>query len=205
MRTRLDRLQHALEINDGWSVNQEVEAILSRMSLEPDANVSDLSAGMKRRVLLARALVASPDILLLDEPTNHLDIGRDPLARRVPAALQCDDSLRHPRPGPACASWRRASSNSIAAGLTSWSCDYETYLQRKEAALEAEARQRAEFDKKLAREEVWIRTGIQARRTRNEGRVRALREAAERPQPPAATSRARCAWRFKRRNGPAGW
>ena len=79
-----------------------------------------------------------------------------------------------PTTGPSCASWRPALSNSIAAGLTSWSCDYETYLQRKEAALEAEARQRAEFDKKLAREEVWIRTGIQARRTRNEGRVRAL-------------------------------
>ena len=74
LRTRLDRIQHTLEIQGGWSMNQEVEAILSRMSLEPEAQVSDLSAGMKRRVLLARALVRSPDILLLDEPTNHLDM-----------------------------------------------------------------------------------------------------------------------------------
>ncbi len=173
LRARLDRIQHALEINDGWSMNQQVEAILSRMSLEPESNVSDLSAGMKRRVLLARALVRSPDILLLDEPTNHLDMDAirwlEEFLLRYSATILF---VTHDR-----ALLRKLATRIIELDrgrLTSWSCDYETYVQRKEAALEAEARQRAEFDKKLAREEVWIRTGIQARRTRNEGRVRAL-------------------------------
>jgi ATP-binding cassette subfamily F protein uup len=173
LRARLDRIQHALEINDGWSMNQQVEAILSRMSLEPESNVSDLSAGMKRRVLLARALVRSPDILLLDEPTNHLDMDAirwlEEFLLRYGATILF---VTHDR-----ALLRRLATRIIELDrgrLTSWSCDYETYVLRKEAALEAEARQRAEFDKKLAKEEVWIRTGIQARRTRNEGRVRAL-------------------------------
>jgi ATP-binding cassette subfamily F protein uup len=173
LHARLDRVQHALEIEGGWTMHQEVEAILSRMSLEPDADVSDLSAGMKRRVLLARALVRSPDILLLDEPTNHLDM--DAIRWLEEFFLRYAGTIlfvTHDR-----ALLRRLATRIIdldRGRLTSWSCDYETYLQRKEAALEAEARQRAEFDKKLAREEVWIRTGIQARRTRNEGRVRAL-------------------------------
>jgi ATP-binding cassette subfamily F protein uup len=173
LRARLDRIQHALEISDGWSMNQEVDAILSRMSLEADANVSDLSAGMNRRVLLARALVHSPDILLLDEPTNHLD---------TDAIRWLEEFLLRYRATILFVTHDRALLRKLATRileldrgrLTSWSCDYATYLQRKEVALEGETRQRAEFDKKLAREEVWIRTGIQARRTRNEGRVRAL-------------------------------
>jgi ATP-binding cassette subfamily F protein uup len=173
LRTRLDRIQHALEIQGGWSMNQQVEAILSRMSLEPESNVADLSAGMKRRVLLARALVRNPDILLLDEPTNHLDM--DAIRWLEEFLLRSNASIlfvTHDR-----ALLRKLATRIIELDrgrLTSWSCNYETYLQRKETALEAEGRQRAEFDKKLAREEVWIRTGIQARRTRNEGRVRAL-------------------------------
>jgi ATP-binding cassette subfamily F protein uup len=173
LRARLDRIQHALELAGGWSLNRQVEAILSRMSLEPEAVVADLSAGMKRRVLLARALVRNPNILLLDEPTNHLDT--DAIRWLEDFLLRCGATIlfvTHDR-----ALLRKLATRIIELDrgrLTSWSCDYETYLQRKEAALEAEARQRAEFDKKLAREEVWIRTGIQARRTRNEGRVRTL-------------------------------
>ncbi|MCE5267446.1 MAG: ATP-binding cassette domain-containing protein [Planctomycetaceae bacterium] len=173
LRARLDRIQHALETQDGWSMNRQVESILSRMSLNPDANVADLSAGLKRRVLLARALVRSPDVLLLDEPTNHLDT--DAIGWLEEFLLRCSATIlfvTHDR-----ALLRKLATRIIdldRGRLTSWACDYETYLQRKEAALEAEARQRAEFDKKLAKEEVWIRTGIQARRTRNEGRVRAL-------------------------------
>ena len=173
LRARLGRVQHELEIDGGWSMHQEVETVVSRMSLEADANVANLSAGMKRRVLLAKALVGNPDILLLDEPTNHLDM--DAIRWLEEFLLRYRGTIlfvTHDR-----ALLRRLATRIIELDrgrLTSWSCDYETYLQRKEAALEAETRQRAEFDKKLAREEVWIRTGIQARRTRNEGRVRAL-------------------------------
>jgi ATP-binding cassette subfamily F protein uup len=154
-------------------MHQEVDTIISRMTLEADADVANLSAGMKRRVLLARALAGNPDILLLDEPTNHLDV--DAIRWLEEFLLRYRGTIlfvTHDR-----ALLRRLATRIIELDrgrLTSWSCDYETYLQRKEAALEAEARQRAEFDKKLAKEEVWIRTGIQARRTRNEGRVRAL-------------------------------
>ena len=144
---------------------------------------------MKRRVLLAKALVRRPDILLLDEPTNHLDIEAigwlEEFLLRYSATILF---VTHDR-----ALLRRLATRIIELDrgrLTSWSCDYETYVQRKEAALEAEARQRAEFDKKLAKEEVWIRTGIQARRTRNEGRVRALEKLRERPpRPPRAAGR----------------
>jgi ABC transport system ATP-binding/permease protein len=187
LHTRLDRVQHELEIEGGWSMHQEVESILTRMALDPDAQVSNLSAGMKRRVLLAKALVRSPDILFLDEPTNHLDLAaiawlEEFLLRYTGTIL----FVTHDR-----ALIRRIATRIIdidRSQLTSWSCDYDTYLQRKEAALDAEVKQQAEFDKKLAKEEVWIRTGIQARRTRNEGRVRSLENlrrvrAARRDQP----------------------
>jgi len=173
LHARLDRVQHALEIEGGWSMHQEVEAVISRMSLEPDARVADLSAGMKRRVLLAKALARSPDVLFLDEPTNHLDLAA--IAWLEEFLLRFSGTIlfvTHDR-----ALIRKVATRIVEIDrgrLISWSCDYDTYLQRKEASLETEARQRAEFDKKLAKEEVWIRTGIQARRTRNEGGVRAL-------------------------------
>lgn len=173
LRAELGRIQHALELSGGWHMHQEVENILVRMGLQADADVASLSAGMKRRVLLAKALVGKPDLLLLDEPTNHLDL--DSIRWLEDFLLRYDGTLlfvTHDR-----ALLRKVATRILELDrgrLTSWSCDYPTYLSRKEAALEAEARQNAEFDKKLAKEEVWIRTGIQARRTRNEGRVRAL-------------------------------
>jgi len=173
LQARLDRIQRELELEGGWALHQEVETVLSRMGLDPEAEVAKLSAGMKRRVLLAKALVRRPDLLLLDEPTNHLDIEaidwlEEFLLRYGPAFL----FVTHDR-----AFLRRLSTRILELDrgrLTNWSCDYETYCQRKEATLQAEARQWEEFDKKLAKEEVWIRTKIEARRTRNEGRVRAL-------------------------------
>ncbi|MEN6448998.1 MAG: ATP-binding cassette domain-containing protein [Thermoguttaceae bacterium] len=173
LQTALGRVQHALEADGGWRMHQQIEATLSRMSLPPDADVATLSAGMKRRVLLAKAVVGGPDLLLLDEPTNHLDI--DAIGWLEDFLLRYSGTLlfvTHDR-----ALLRKVATRILELDrgrLTSWSCDYATYLNRKEAAIEAETRQNAQFDKKLAQEEVWIRTGIQARRTRNEGRVRAL-------------------------------
>jgi ATP-binding cassette subfamily F protein uup len=155
-----------------------VDAIISRMRLDPGADVSVLSAGMKRRVLLAKALVRQPDVLLLDEPTNHLDI--ESIRWLEEFLLRYGGTLvfvTHDR-----AFLRRLASRIIELDrglLTSWTCDYETYRQRKESALETESSQWAEFDKKLAQEEVWKRTKIMARRTRNEGRVRALEKLRE--------------------------
>lgn len=156
-----------------WQVNQQVEQIASRMNLETDQDFSELSAGMKRRVLLARAIVSEPDLLLLDEPTNHLDIDsiswlEDFLASWPGTILFVTHDRRF---------LQKLATRilEIEGGrLFDWSCDYETFLKRKEAALAAEEKQNAQFDKKLAQEEVWIRQGIKARRTRNEGRVRAL-------------------------------
>ncbi len=173
LQAELGRVQHALEADGGWHMHQQIEAVVSRMSLQPDADVATLSAGMKRRVLLAKAVVGSPDLLLLDEPTNHLDI--DAIRWLEDFLLRYSGTLlfvTHDR-----ALLRKVATRILELDrgrLTSWSCDYATYLDRKEAALEAETRQNAGFDKKLAQEEVWIRTGIKARRTRNEGRVRAL-------------------------------
>jgi len=172
-RQRLDRAQQALEAGGGWELHRDIEAVISRMQLNAEADVATLSAGNKRRVLLARALVRQPDVLLLDEPTNHLDIAaigwlEEFLLRRETALL----FVTHDR-----ALLRKLATRILELDrgrLTSWACDYTTYLQRRDAALEAEANAWAEFDKKLAQEEVWIRTGIKARRTRNEGRVRAL-------------------------------
>ncbi len=173
MQAELARLERALESHGAWQLQQRVDRILSRMELAPDDACADLSAGLKRRVLLARALVREPDILLLDEPTNHLDLAAiDWLERFLDRYEKTFVVITHDR------MFLRKLARRIVevdrGRLTSWSCGHTTYLERKQASLEAEAQQQALFDKKLAQEEVWIRTGIKARRTRNEGRVRAL-------------------------------
>nr|WP_145087113.1 ATP-binding cassette domain-containing protein [Aureliella helgolandensis] len=160
------------EIQD-WEIDHKVDQILSRMELDPTASVASMSSGMKRRVLLARALVDAPDLLLLDEPTNHLDIDairwlEDFLTRWNKAYI----FITHDRQF-----LRKLASRILeidGGQIFDWTCDYDTFLTRKEEALAALEKQNALFDKKLAEEEVWIRQGIKARRTRNEGRVRAL-------------------------------
>ncbi|MBQ0724395.1 MAG: ATP-binding cassette domain-containing protein [Cycloclasticus sp.] len=169
----LGSLQHQFEALDGWTIQQRVDSVLSRLNLPADKKVSELSGGWKRRVGLARALVMEPDVLLLDEPTNHLD---------METIVWLEKQLETFRGAVVCITHDRVFLQNISkriieidrGQLTSWSCSYLQYLERKAAALESEAKTHAEFDKKLAREEVWIRQGIKARRTRNEGRVRAL-------------------------------
>jgi ATP-binding cassette subfamily F protein uup len=159
--------------DQAWQGEQAVEQIVARMALTGAAAFEALSAGMKRRVLLARAVVGHPDLLLLDEPTNHLDIE---------AIEWLEDFLGRWRGTLMFVTHDRAFLRRVATRILEidrgrvfdWSCDYDTFLVRKEEALAAEEKQNALFDKKLAQEEVWIRTGIKARRTRNEGRVRAL-------------------------------
>ncbi len=160
--------------SSAWEAEHRVDQILSRMELAPQARVQNMSSGMKRRVLLARTLVDEPDLLLLDEPTNHLDIEAikwlENFLARWPASFMF---VTHDRQF-----LRNLASRilEIEGGrLFDWSCDYDTFLKRKQDALAAEEKQNALFDKKLAAEEVWIRQGIKARRTRNEGRVRALK------------------------------
>jgi ABC transport system ATP-binding/permease protein len=161
------------EHETGWKAEQQLKRILTEMQLPEDARFEALSSGMKRRVLLARAIVAEPDLLLLDEPTNHLDLN---------AIEWLEDFLLRWKTTLVFVTHDRMFLRKLATRileidrgrLFDWSCDYDTFLSRKEAALAAEETQNALFDKKLAAEEVWIRTGIKARRTRNEGRVRAL-------------------------------
>jgi len=171
---RLERIQHQLEAIDGWQLNQKVEAVVSRLGLPADSDFSALSGGLKRRVLLARELVREPNLLLLDEPTNHLDIAAiDWLEGFLLGWNGTLLFITHDR-----MFLQKLATRIIELDrgqLTSWPGDYETYLKRKEEALEAEAQQNALFDKRLAQEEAWIRQGIKARRTRNEGRVRALK------------------------------
>ena len=171
---KLEKIQHKLEAVDGWTLNQRVEAVISRLSLPAETQFSQLSGGMKRRVLLARELVREPDLLLLDEPTNHLDI--ESIRWLEEFLLNWQGSLlfiTHDRMFLQHLATRIIELD--RGQLSSWPGNYQTYLQRKEEALEAEATQNALFDKRLAQEEVWIRQGIKARRTRNEGRVRALK------------------------------
>jgi ATP-binding cassette subfamily F protein uup len=178
LMARLEALQKELEENDGWSLHQEVERVLSRLDLDAEAEFTELSGGTKRRALLARALVSSPDILILDEPTNHLDIDtilwlEEFLAKNVKTVV----FVTHDR------AFARRLANRVAeldrGRIYSFPCGYDEFVERREALLEAEITRQALFDKKLAQEEVWVRQGIKARRTRNEGRVRALKKLRE--------------------------
>ncbi|MBK8963949.1 MAG: ATP-binding cassette domain-containing protein [Candidatus Competibacteraceae bacterium] len=170
---RMERLQHELEARDGWRWQQRVETVISRLQLPADTPLAELSGGWRRRVLLGRALVRDPDVLLLDEPTNHLDL----------ETIQwLETELLEFRGGLLFVTHDRALLQRLATrlleldrgALTSWPGDYAAFVEKKAALLEVEARHQAKFDKNLAQEEVWIRQGIKARRTRNEGRVRAL-------------------------------
>jgi len=161
-----------------WQGQLQVEQVISRMQLDAEARFETLSAGMKRRVMLARGLVCDPDLLLLDEPTNHLDIASidwlEGFLKRWGGTLLF---VTHDR-----VFLQKLTTRIVELDrgrLFDWDCDYATFLERKEAMLSAEAEQNVLFDKKLAQEEVWIRKGIEARRTRNEGRVRALKRLRE--------------------------
>ena len=167
-------VQARVESLDGWRIDQRVTEVLERLQLDGDAAFTKLSGGMKRRVLLARAVVSAPDILLLDEPTNHLDIAAidwlEGFLKQWPGALVF---VTHDR------RFLRALATRIVeierGGLTSWPGDWDNYVRRREERLHAEAQEQQRFDKMLAQEEVWIRQGIKARRTRDEGRVRRLK------------------------------
>lgn len=170
---RLGDIQHRLELAGGWQFEQKVEAVISRLELPPDAPFATLSAGLKRRTMLGRALVSEPDLLLLDEPTNHLDM--DAIAWMEEFLLRLGCSIlfvTHDR-----MFLRRLATRIVELDrgrLASYPGDYDAYLGRRQAELAAEEARREVFDKKLAQEEAWIRQGIKARRTRNEGRVREL-------------------------------
>ena len=169
----LDRLQEELTRTNSWDLNAEVEFVVAQMKLDGEADFEHLSGGQKRRALLARALVMKPEILLLDEPTNHLDIDTinwlEGFLKDYPGTLFF---VTHDRMFMTHLATRIVELD--RGKVMSWSCDYQIFLERKQMALEIETAQRADFDKKLADEEVWIRKGVKARRTRNEGRVKAL-------------------------------
>ncbi|MBU2873904.1 ATP-binding cassette domain-containing protein [Marinobacter salexigens] len=171
---RMMKVQERIEALDGWRLDQKVTAVLAQYGIDPDQRLNTLSGGWQRRALLARALVSEPDILLLDEPTNHLD---------VPAIAWLEEALGAFRGAMLFVSHDRAFIRRMATRvveldrgkLISFAASYDRYLELKEKALEEEERENALFDKRLKQEEAWIRQGIKARRTRNMGRVRALK------------------------------
>lgn len=175
---RLEKLQHDLEAVDGWLLEQKVERVLTQLKLDGDVLMSSLSGGWRRRAALGTALVTEPDLLLLDEPTNHLDID---------TIEWLEKQLLDFKGGLLFVSHDRSMVNALATKIveldrgviTSFVGNYESYVEQKEVLLEQEAKNNALFDKRLAEEEVWIRQGIKARRTRNEGRVRALKKLRE--------------------------
>lgn len=170
---KMAELQHRLDDKNGWDLAQKIDQVLSRMELDPDLQFGSLSAGMKRRTLFCRAVAGGPDLLLLDEPTNHLDIDtilkmEAYIQRHVKTVI----FVSHDR------AFVQRLANRIMeldrGRLTSYACDYPTFIKRRQADLQSEARQEQRFNRKLSKEEAWIRQGIKARRTRNQGRVRAL-------------------------------
>ncbi len=171
--TEMGDLQHKLDVHNGWQIQQRVENILSQLNLPSEMKVEGLSGGWKRRVSLAKALVIEPEVLLLDEPTNHLDLE---------SIMWLEEQLLNFKGAILFVTHDRSFLQKLATriidldrgNLVSWQGGYADYLVKKAAALEEESTQNALFDKKLAEEEVWIRQGVKARRTRNEGRVRAL-------------------------------
>ncbi|MFK5913437.1 MAG: ATP-binding cassette domain-containing protein [Woeseiaceae bacterium] len=175
LNNKLARLQDEIDNNDGWNLEQRITTVITKLDLPEDAEMGSLSGGYKRRVMLARALVIDPEVLLLDEPTNHLDV----------AAIQwMEDFLLNFNGAVLFITHDRTFLKNLATRIveldrgkiTSWPGNYATYLINKEERAIIEEQQNALFDKKLAQEEVWIRQGIKARRTRNEGRVRALEQ-----------------------------
>ena len=169
----LGRLQQQLEERDGWRLEQQVEMVVSRLSLPADRPMGELSGGWRRRALLGKALVSRPDLLLLDEPTNHLDI--EAIQWLESSLLEFAGALLFVTHDRAFLSALATRIVDLDRGtLTSWPGSYASYLEKKAAADDAEARALERLDKKLAKEEAWLRQGVKARRTRNEGRVRAL-------------------------------
>lgn len=172
--TEIARLQADIEHADGWNIQHRIEATLDQLSLDPEATLESLSGGWLKRVAIAQSLVLQPDVWILDEPTNHLDL----------EGIQWLEELLKSFSGTIIfVSHDRALMQSVATAiieidrgrLTRYNCDYQTFLARREKAREVEAEHNRQFDEKLKQEEVWIRQGIKARRTRNEGRVRALK------------------------------
>ena len=170
---KLEQLQHELEAQDGWSYQQRIDEVISRLELPSQQRMSSLSGGWRKRVALAKALVTSPDLLLLDEPTNHLDIETiEWLEKQLMEFNGAVLFITHDR-----ALVRRLSTKIVELDrgtLRTYQCGYDNFLVERAHLLEVEEQHNKLFDKKLAQEEVWIRQGIKARRTRNEGRVRSL-------------------------------
>ncbi len=169
----LEQLHHRIDVEDGWDLPQRVDTLLAEMGLPAERRMRELSGGWRRRAALARALVSRPELLMLDEPTNHLDVSTiEWMEERLRGFTGALLFVTHDR-----AFLERLATRIVEldrAVLTSWPGDYGNFLRRKEEALAVEARANAQFDKRLEEEETWIRQGIKARRTRNEGRVRAL-------------------------------